>query len=320
MSRDRLPPLSALRVFEAAARHESFKHAAEELFVTPGAVSQQIRLLEEHVGVELFVRDGRRVVLSDAGKASSLILREAFEKMFEATRVMRQTQQKGRVTVSVAPSFAAKWLMPRLGDFSAAHPDIDVWVSADMAPTDFAVSDIDLAIRYGNGSYSGLNVEHLLEEAVLPVCSPALFESAPIRKPADLSNHILLHDVSSDLDPSDPDWAMWLKAHGVDGIDASRGPRFNQSHMVIEAAVAGRGVALAKRTIAEADLKAGRLRGLFNEKDAPVGFGYHLVWPQTREPSLAQMRFMDWLRAQARDMGQTASQSQDRPVFAAQGI
>ena len=169
MSRDRLPPLSALRVFEAAARHESFKQAAEELFVTPGAVSQQIRLLEEHVGVELFVRDGRRVVLSDAGKASAAILREAFEKMFEATRLMKAGVTKGRVTVSAAPSFAAKWLMPRLHDFSAANPDIDVWVSADMAPVDFAVTDIDLAVRYGNGHYPNLHVEHLLAESVVPV-------------------------------------------------------------------------------------------------------------------------------------------------------
>jgi LysR family glycine cleavage system transcriptional activator len=319
MSRDRLPPLSALRVFEAAARHESFKQAAEELFVTPGAVSQQIRLLEEHVGVELFVRDGRRVVLSDAGKASALILKEAFEKMFEATRLMKSGTQKGRVTVSAAPSFAAKWLMPRLYDFSAANEDIDVWVSADMAPVDFAVSDIDLAVRYGNGHYTGLHVEHLLAEAVVPVCSPLLFEAAPMRKPADLAHHVLLHDAG-DADPSCPDWPMWLKAHAVDGVDASRGPRFNQSSMVIEAAVAGRGVALAKRTIAEADLQAGRLRVLFDEKDAPLNYGYYLVWPQSRDPSPAQLRFMDWLRAEAAKAEPTPRKGGERPVFAAQDI
>ncbi|WP_443748743.1 transcriptional regulator GcvA [Asticcacaulis solisilvae] len=319
MSRDRLPPLSALRVFEAAARHESFKQAAEELFVTPGAVSQQIRLLEEHVGVELFVRDGRRVVLSDAGKASAQILKEAFEKMFEATRLMKAGTQKGRVTVSAAPSFAAKWLMPRLYDFSAANEDIDVWVSADMTPVDFAVTDIDLAVRYGNGHYTGLHVEHLLAEAVVPVCSPLLFEAAPIRKPADLAHHVLLHDAG-DGDPSCPDWPMWLKAHGVEGVDASRGPRFNQSSMVIEAAVAGRGVALAKRTIADADLQAGRLKVLFDEKDAPLNYGYYLVWPQTRDPSPAQVRFMEWLRNEARKAEPAPRDSGERPVFAAQDI
>ncbi|MEI9903019.1 MAG: transcriptional regulator GcvA [Asticcacaulis sp.] len=320
MSRDRLPPLSALRVFEAAARHESFKQAAEELFVTPGAVSQQIRLLEEHVGVELFVRDGRRVVLSDAGKASALILKEAFEKMFEATRLMKSGQQKGRVTVSAAPSFAAKWLMPRLYEFSAANEDIDVWVSADMAPVDFAVSDIDLAVRYGSGHWNGLNVEHLLAEAVVPVCSPALFEAAPMKKPADLAHHLLLHDVGGELDPSCPDWAMWLKAHAVEGVDATRGLRFNQSSMVIEAAVAGRGVALAKRTIAEADLQAGRLMVLFDEKDRPLEYGYYLVSPQSREPSAAQLRFMEWLRAQARADRPVAASARETPVFAAQDI
>ncbi len=320
MSRDRLPPLSALRVFEAAARHESFKQAAEELFVTPGAVSQQIRLLEDHVGVELFVRDGRRVVLSDAGKASAAILREAFEKMFEATRLMKAGTSKGRVTVSAAPSFAAKWLMPRLYEFSAANEDIDVWVSADMAPVDFAVSDIDLAVRYGSGHWNGLHVEHLLAESVVPVCSPALFDAAPIRKPADLAHHQLLHDVGGETDPSCPDWAMWLKAHAVEGVDASRGLRFNQSSMVIEAAVAGRGVALAKRTIAEADLSAGRLMVLFDEKDRPLDYGYYLVWPQSRDPSPAQLRFMDWLRGQAHaDQPQTPA-ARETPVFAAQDI
>jgi len=320
MSRDRLPPLSALRVFEAAARHESFKQAAEELFVTPGAVSQQIRLLEDHVGVELFIRDGRRVVLSDAGKASALILKEAFEKMFEATRLMKSGLQKGRVTVSAAPSFAAKWLMPRLYEFSEANPDIDVWVSADMAPVDFAVSDIDLAVRYGNGHYSGLNVEHLLAESVVPVCSPDLFEAAPINRPADLVNHVLLHDVGFETDPSCPDWAMWLKAHRVDGVDATRGPRFNQSSMVIEGAVAGRGVALAKRTIAEADLQAGRLMVLFDEKDAPLQYGYYLVWPQTREPSPAQLRFMAWLREQAARVEGVPHPGAEKPIFAAMDI
>lgn len=320
MSRDRLPPLSALRVFESAARFESFKHAAEELFVTPGAVSQQIRLLEEHVGVELFIRDGRRVVLTDAGKASAGALREGFEKLFEATRLMKQGTQKGRVTVSVAPSFAAKWLMPRLESFSAIHPDTDVWISADMTPVDFAVSDIDLAVRYGNGHYSGLHVEHLLGEAVIPVCSPLLYEAAPIRKPEDLAHHILLHDAGFEHDPSCPDWAMWLKAQGVEGVDASRGPRFNQSHLIIEAACAGRGVALAKRTLAEADLRSGRLQVLFDQKDAPLSFGYYLVWPQTREPTASQQRFMEWLRAQTQSQSQPMQDHGQRPVFAAQDI
>ena len=320
MSRDRLPPLSALRVFESAARHESFKHAAEELFVTPGAVSQQIRLLEEHVGAELFVRDGRRVILTDAAKVAALVLKEGFEKMFEATRVMKQGLTKGRVTVSVAPSFAAKWLMPRLYDFSTANEDVDLWVSADMNMVDFAVSDIDLAIRYGNGQYSGLNVEHLLDESVVAVCSPDLFDAAPIRKAEDLAHHVLLHDMSAENDLSCPDWAMWLKAHGAEAVDATRGPRFNQSHLVIESAVAGRGIALAKRTLAASDLAAGRLMILFEEPSQNLAYGYYLVWPQNRVPTVAQARFMDWLRDQTLALSSRTSPIKETPVFAAQDI
>jgi LysR family glycine cleavage system transcriptional activator len=320
MSRDRLPPLSALRVFESAARFESFKHAAEELFVTPGAVSQQIRLLEDHVGAELFIRDGRRVILTDAAKAAALILKEGFEKMFEATRVMKQGLTKGRVTVSVAPSFAAKWLMPRLYDFSVANQDVDLWVSADMNMVDFGVSDIDMAIRYGNGQYGGLNVEHLLDESVVAVCSPDLFAAAPIRKADDLAHHVLLHDMSAENDLSCPDWAMWLKAHGADDVDATRGPRFNQAHLVIESAVAGRGIALAKRTLAANDIRSGRLKILFEETPQNLAFGYYLVWPQNRIPTPAQTRFMDWLRAESRDLNSGENVKAEPPVFAAQDI
>jgi LysR family glycine cleavage system transcriptional activator len=320
MSRDRLPPLSALRVFEAAARAESFKQAAEELFVTPGAVSQQIRLLEEHVGVELFIRDGRRVTLSEAGRAAAPVLRDAFERMFEATRLMKLAHRKGRVTVSAAPSFAAKWLMPRLVDFNLSHPDVDVWVSADVATVDFATADVDLAIRYGPGGYAGVEFERLLDESVVPVCSPALFDAAPIRKPADLVNHVLLHDMSEVGDLSCPDWTMWLSAHGATEVDASRGPRFNQSHMVIEAAAAGRGVALAKRTLADADIRTGRLRVLFAEENQPIQFAYYLVWPQNRDLRPAQIAFMDWLRREARGEVRPDSGPFDTPVFAASDI
>lgn len=322
MSTDRLPPLSSLRVFEAAARLGSFSKAADELFVTPGAVSQQIRLLEEHVGAPLFVREGRRVNLTDPGRSALPLLRHAFELMAEAARVMRQPARKGRVTVSVAPSFAAKWLMPRLFEFNEAHPEIDVWVSADMAPVDFANADVDLAIRFGPGGYAGLHEEKLLSEAVLPVCSPILMEVAPIRQPADLRHHTLLHDLGGERDPTCPDWSMWLKANGVTDVDALRGPRFNQSSLVIEAAVAGRGVALAKRTIASADLSAGRLVAPFSGPDAPVGFSYFLVWPTGRELSPAQDTFVDWLRGQARGAETTFAPPDDSeaPVFAGHSI
>jgi LysR family glycine cleavage system transcriptional activator len=322
MAADRLPPLIALKVFEAAARHLSFRKAAEELFVTPGAVSQQIRQLEEHVGIDLFHREGRRVSLTDTGQAALPALQAGFAHLTEAARLMRQPSRRSRVTVSVAPSLAAKWLLPRLQRFTDSHPEIDVWVSADLAPVDFTAADVDLAIRYGAGRYEGLEAEKLLGEAVLPVCSPALMEAAPIRKPVDLAHHTLLHDTGPESDASCPDWNMWLRANGVEGIDASRGPRFNQSSMVIEAAVAGRGVALAKRAIAETDLAAGRLVALFPGAGSPTAFAYHLVWPRTREFTPAQQTFVDWLRAEAQAYvtAAAAEASDVQPIFAAAGI
>ncbi|MGE3302957.1 MAG: transcriptional regulator GcvA [Hyphomonadaceae bacterium] len=322
MAADRLPPLIALRVFEAAARHLSFRKAAEELFVTPGAVSQQIRLLEDHVGVQLFHREGRRVTLTDSAQAALPALQAGFAQLHEAARQMRQPVRRSRVTVSVTPSFAAKWLLPRLQLFTAERPDIDVWVSADMTPVDFSATDVDLAIRYGSGRYEGLASEKMLEEAVLPVCSPLLMEQAPIRQPEDLAHHTLLHDSGPEIDASCPDWAMWLKAHGVDGVDAARGPRFNQSSLVIEAAVAGRGVALAKRAIAEADLVSGRLIAPFSGPGAPTAFAYHIVWPRARAFTPAQQTFLDWLRAQAAMYATAAANDhgEPAPIFAAQGI
>ncbi len=317
---DRLPPLSALRAFEAAARRLNFRQAAQELFVTPGAISQQIRLLEQHVGTPLFQREGRGVTLTEAGAAALPVLRLAFEKLAEATRAMRQPQRRCRVTVSAPPSFAAKWLVPRLERFSLAHLEVDVWVSADNTLIDFTSADVDLAIRYGAGVYPALSCTRLLEETELPVCAPALLEAAPIRRPGDLAHHTLLHDSSFGAHDGAPDWAMWLKAHGAAEVDASRGPRFNQASLVIESAVAGRGVALAKRALAEADLRAGRLIAPFGDGAAPLAFGYHLVWPQGRVFTLAQQSFIDWLRAEAQTSERGRVEQEAMPVFAGQAI
>jgi LysR family glycine cleavage system transcriptional activator len=321
MAQDRLPPLLALRVFESAARHLSFTKAAEELFVTPGAVSQQIRLLEEHLGVEVFVRNGRRVALSDAGRAGVAQLRAGFEGLHEAVRAMRQSVRRGRVMVSVAPSFAAKWLMPRLFRFSESHPDIDVWVSADPAPVDFAIADVDLAIRFGPGGYAGLHEERLMGEGLALVAAPALMEAAPVLSPADVAHHTLLHDLSVERDPAAPDWAMWLRAHNVIGVDANRGPRFSQASLVLEAAIAGRGLALARQAIAAGDLAAGRLVApLGLEAEGRMSFAYHLVWPDGRALTPAQAAFAAWLRAEAASGDDGPGGEIKPPVFAGQAI
>ena len=298
MDRRRLPPLNALRAFEAAARHMNFSRAADELAVTPGAVSQQIQNLEDYIGAPLFKRTPKGLLLTDSAQTALPALREAFDRLAEAASLLTAAEEGRRLTVSVAPSFAAKWLVPRLGRFEAAHPDVDVWVSAGLELVDFTSGEIDLAIRYGSGRYPGLEVTRLLGETVSPVVSPALLAQTPLEALSDLSHHVLLHDGSPDADESCPDWAMWLAARGVKGVDGARGPRFNQSSLVIEATVNGRGVALAKQTLAQADLDAGRLVQPFNIATA-VDFAYFVVHPKAKG-RLKQVRaFVTWLIEEA---------------------
>lgn len=297
---DRLPPINSLRAFEAAARLLSFTKAADELGVTPGAISQHIRQMEEYSGTPLFKRTGRQVLLTDAAQAALPLVRDAFEQLIEAGRIMRAPARKGKVMVSCAPSFAAKWLAPKLDGFHREHPEIEAWISADMGLTDFSSADTDLAIRYGRGQYEGIKSERLMEEAVLPVCSPMLLDGMDaIKRPEDLARHTLLHDESPENDPSCPDWASWLQARNVKGVDGRKGPRFNQAVLVIEAAAAGRGVALAKRAIAETDLAAGRLVAPFADGSTEIDFSYWVVWPKGRTQSIEARTFIKWIRAEA---------------------
>ena len=297
-TRRRLPPLNALRAFEAAARHLNFSRAADELSVTPGAVSQQIQNLEDYVGAALFKRTPRGLLLTDSAQMALPALREAFDRLAEAAALLTAAVDGRRLTLTAAPSFAAKWLVPRLGNFEAAYPQVDVWLSADMDLVDFGTGDIDLAIRYGAGPYPGLEAIRLMSETVVPVISPELAAANPINEPADLARHILLHDGSPDADDSCPDWSMWLAARGVKGFDANRGPRFNQSSLVIEAAVGGRGVALAKRTLAQDDLDAGRLIVPMPIATS-VDFAYFLVHPKAKGRLPQVKAFVSWLTAEA---------------------
>ena len=296
--RRRLPPLNALRAFEAAARHLNFSRAADELSVTPGAVSQQIQNLEDYVGAALFKRTPKGLLLTDPAQIALPALREAFDRLAEAASMLTAAVDGRRLTVTVPPSFASKWLLPRLGAFEALHPDVDVWVSAGMELTDFASGEIDLAIRYGAGRYPGLEVIRLMQETVIPVASPELLANHPLENLGDLASAILLHDGSPDADESCPDWTMWLAARGVKGVDGARGPRFNQSSLVIEAAVGGRGVALAKRTLAQADLDAGRLVAPLQISQA-VDFAYYLVHPKTKGRLPQVKAFVAWITAEA---------------------
>ncbi len=306
--RRQLPPLNALRAFESAARHLSITLAAEELHVTPAAVSHQIRLLEDHIGLPVFARNGRGLVLTDAGAAGLRDLQEGFARLSAAMDAIDSLGETGLLTISVAPSFAAKWLLPRLHTFQERHPDIDVHVSASMQLVDFARDGIDLAIRYGAGNYGDLSREKLLTETVMPVCSPSfLLEHGPINSVQDLAGATLLHDDSPDNDPSCPNWDMWLRASGAKDIDATRGPRFNQASLVIEAAILGRGIALAKSTLAQADLAARRLVAPF-ASTRPIDFAYYIVAPKSKLNLPKVSHFCDWLRAEA------ASHDQEKAV------
>jgi LysR family glycine cleavage system transcriptional activator len=299
MDRRRLPPLNALRAFEAAARHMNFSRAADELSVTPGAVSQQIQNLEDFIGSSLFRRTPKGLLLTDAAQTALPALRDAFDKLGEAANQLTAAVDGRRVTVTAAPSFAAKWLVPRLGRFETAHPEVDVWLTAGMELVDFASGEVDVAIRYGSGRYPGLEVTRLMSETVIPVASPALLAERPIAVLEDLTHHTLLHDGSPDADESCPDWPMWLAARGIKGVDGARGARFNQSSLVIEAAANGRGIALAKGTLAQADLDAGRLIAPFEASSTPLDFAYYLVHPKAKG-RLKQVRaFSAWLAAEA---------------------
>ena len=296
--RRRLPPLNALRAFEAAARHLNFSRAADELSVTPGAVSQQIQNLEDYVGAALFKRTPKGLLLTDAAQTALPALREAFDRLAEAASLLTAAVDGRRLTLTAPPSFAAKWLVPRLGAFEQAHPQVYVWLSAAIELVDLAAGEVDVAIRYGAGRYPGLEVHRLFSETVIPVASPEHLANQPLNTPADLANHVLLHDGSPDLDDSCPDWSMWLAARGLKTIDGMRGPRFNQSSLVIEAAVNGRGVALAKRTLAQADLEAGRLVAPLQIATA-VDFAYYLVHPKAKGRLPQVKAFVSWIEAQA---------------------
>ncbi len=295
-----LPPLNALRAFEATARHLSFAKAADELGVTPAAVSHQVRQLEALTGVTLFRRLTRKVMLTDAGQAALPKLTEGFDRLAQAVASLRAADEGGVIDVSVAPSFASKWLVPRIERFTSAHPRIDVRISANLALVDFRNDQVDVAIRFGRGVYPGLRVDKLFSESVAPLCSPALAEGPrPLRAPADLARHVLLHDDSAYAVGATADWRMWLKLTGCDHIDTGRGPHFNQAEHALQAACDGAGVVLGRLSLAAADIAAGRLVQPF-ALSLPLQFGYYLARPDTGEDRPKVAAFRDWLLAEAR--------------------
>jgi LysR family glycine cleavage system transcriptional activator len=290
--------LNALRAFWAAARHRSFAAAADELHVTASAVSLQIRQLEEELDFKLFERTPKGLVLTPQGARLLPGINQAFEHLKGTIAAIDDgAPGTGSLSISVAPSFATKWLLPRLGGFLDRNPDVQVDVKANIELTDFAKDEVDLAIRYGSGNYPGLTVELLLEDRMFPVCSPELLMRYGQRNPARVFTEApLLHDVSVDRDPADPSWKMWLKAGGLENIDWRKGPRFNQTALALDAALAGLGIALAPAALVSTDLSAGRLVRLANE-EWKGEFAYYLVHPADKAELPALQRFKSWLRA-----------------------
>ncbi len=299
VTNDHLPPLSALRAFEAAARHLSFSRAAEELHVTPAAISHQIHALEEDLGVRLFHRLSRSIELTASGRVLLPGLSEAFAGIHASVRRLWAHNDTGTLTVTASPSFAAKWLVLRLHRFQDRYPEIDVRISATDQVVDLTKGDFDIAIRYGSGRYPGLDVELLVIDEVFPACSPQLLAAGPpLRSPDDLRHHALIHDQASERDPLAPTWPMWLKAAGVDGVPAAAGISFSAGHLAVDAAIAGRGVVLAHSNIAAADLDAGRLVRLFSLA-LPDLFAYYVVTAPGALDRAKVRAFRDWLRHEA---------------------
>jgi LysR family transcriptional regulator, glycine cleavage system transcriptional activator len=300
---ERLPPLNALRTFEAAARHLSFTKAAAELFVTQAAVSHQIKALEEYLGMPLFRRLNRALMLTDEGQALLPHVRGAFDQLAEGVRQLRQRHSSGVLTISVLPSLATTWLIPRLRRFQSAHPEIEVHMTATERLVDFAREPVDAGIRYGLGSWPGLRAERLLSADMIPVCSPQLLDGPqPLRTPEDLVHHQLLHVLNAQ-----DDWRMWLTAAGVKGVDPDRGLRFDHTALAIQAALNGMGVAMGPSSLVGEDLASGRLVEPF-DLELPTDSAYYFVVPEAAADQAKVKAFRRWLLEEA-----AASRAQRHP-------
>lgn len=307
----RLPPLNALRAFEAAARHGSVYKAAQELHVTPAAISHQIKGLEEYLGVALFKRLPRKIVLTPAGEACLPKLTAAFAQLAEAVAAAQQMAHAGRVIVSVPPALATKWLIPKLAGFRDRHADIDLRIAARQTLVDRARNELDqtgslleggdVAIRFGDGDYPGYVTHKLFTSYSLPMCSPRLLEGPnPLRTPEDLRHHTLLHyesDVAM-VDVGRPNWDSWLKAAGVRGVNTRRGPTFNHVILAMQAAADGLGVVLGVPIMASEEMAEGTLVAPF-PLALPTGASYYLLHTEAaeREPSI--VAFRDWVLSEA---------------------
>lgn len=294
---DRLPPLNAIRAFEAAARHLSVTLAADELSVTPGAVSRQIKSLESTLGLQLLKRSHRQIALTSYGSEYYRAITQALDALRNATRKLKRRSHRKQLKIRAYTTFAMRWLIPRLSSFHQAHPEIEVLLKASLEPVDFRKEDIDAAIRLGDGHWANANCYRLVSNVLAPVASPDLLASGPrLKRPADLAQHTLLHSIAR-LD----DWMFWLESAGVDArFDARAGMTYESSAMSYAAAIEGQGVAIAQLFLVENDLRNGRLVLPFKHTLDLGEYTYYLLTPDHKPESASMTTFRLWLLDQFR--------------------
>lgn len=298
---EQIPHLTALRAFEAAARHLSFQAAARELNLSPSAVSHQIRALEAYLDVRLFNRLTRAIELTPAGLSLQPGIENGFRQIETAVRQVRSVRQHAVLVVSSGPAMAAKWIMPRLYLFEESYPQIEVRLTTSNRNIDLQREDVDIAIRHGKGVYPGTESIRLFGEDYTPMCAPQLLQDRkhPLRKPTDLAKHRLLHDDQASFVGTVPLWPDWLKAVGAKKVDGEEGRHFKQGDHAVQAAIDGAGVLLGRVVIAAPDLAAGRLVRPF-ELTLPSDFGYFFVTRKGRLTEKPIQLFLEWFQAQAR--------------------
>lgn len=307
-----LPPLNALRTFEAVARLKSFTKAADELFVTRAAVSHQIKNLEEYLGITLFERNTRSISLTPSAEVALPKLREGFNNLSDAVHQMKSHTGNESINVWMAPSFASKWLVPRLNSFSKKYPEIDMQISGDAGLVDssgksslsmeelFRSNEVDVVVRFSSGNYPGYKVNKLFSVRAIPLCSPELLNDPdkPLSSPEDLKFHTLLHD-NTDY-KSRPRWSKWLKEAGIDNVNVERGLRFNYISLAMDAAIDGQGVLLGAEALARNDIKAGRLCTPF-DLSIPLKRSYYIIQPESSNSNQhAVDSFVKWIKQEAK--------------------
>ena len=296
-----MPPLNSLKAFESAGRHMSFTEAAKELHVTPAAISHQIKTLESYLGVKLFHRKNRSLELTAAGQACLPGLRKGFDYLGAAIERIQSTVAAEPLLISAPPIFGAKWLVPRIAEFSVAHPEVQIRIDPLQKISELEGPETDVAVRFGRGRYPGLRAQRLMSQEVFPICSPELLHGKhPLVSPTDLRWHTLIHFDPTFYDPDWPQWEKWLRAARVTDVDATIGPHFSSPNFTIQAVLEGQGVALAVSLMADELVAQGQLIQLFNV-NYPGNYGYYGVVSEEKVEEHRVNAFWEWLISEAND-------------------